>query len=95
MVLKIFSQRIKSLVNFYTFEKLPQDTKQASRITVVAGEMVKTTVTKNKFSQLNDKRFYFPVGIVSLPFYNPVLAEVEEFKHKKGQRTEKYLWEEK
>ena len=95
MVLKIFSQRIKCLVNFYTFEKLPQDTKQASRITVVAGEMVKTTVTKNKFSQLNDKRFYFPVGIVSLPFYHPVLAEVDEFKHKKGQRIEKYLWEEK
>ena len=31
--------------------------------------MVKTTVTKNKFSQLNDKRFSFPNGIVSLPFH--------------------------
>ena len=30
---------------------------QVSRLTVVAGEMIKSTITKNKFSQLNDKRF--------------------------------------
>lgn len=83
------------MLNFDTFEKPPSDQKQVSRLTVVAGEMVKRTMTKSKFSQLNDKRFYFPVGIVSLPFYHPVLAEVDEFKHKKGQRIEKYLWEEK
>ena len=57
--------------------------------------MVKTTVTKNKFSQLNDNRFSFPNGIVSLPFHNPVLAEVENIKKKKDQRIEKYFWEEK
>ena len=57
--------------------------------------MVKTTVTKNKFSQLNDKRFSFPNGIVSLPFHNPVLAEVENIKKKKDQRIENYFWEEK
>ena len=57
--------------------------------------MVKTTVTKNKFSQLNDKMFSFPNGIVSLPFHNPVLAEVDNIKKKKDQRIKKYLWEEK
>ena len=66
-----------------------------SRLTVVAGEMVKKTVVKNEFSQLNDKRFYFPDGIVSLPFYHPLLSRINEFKQKKGQRIEKYSWEEK
>ena len=66
-----------------------------SRLTAVADEMVKTTVMKNKFSQLNDKRFYFQNGIVSLPFYHPNLAKINEFKQKKGQRIDKYLWEEK
>ena len=57
--------------------------------------MVKTTVIKNKFSQLNDRRFYFQNGIVSLPFYHPNLAKINKFKQKKGQRIDKYLWEEK
>ena len=52
-----FSKRIGSLVNFDRFKKTPVDMKQVSRLTVVAGEMVKSTITKNKFSQLNDKRF--------------------------------------
>ena len=85
LVFKNVSQRIKSLVNFDTFEKPPHDTKQLSRLTVVAGEMVKTTVTKSKFSQLNDKRFYFPHRVVYLPFQHPVLAEIDEFKQKKAK----------
>ena len=68
---KNFAQRIKSLLNFDTFEKPPSDQKQVSRLTVVAGEMVKRTMTKSKFSQLNDKRLYFPDGIVLLPFSHP------------------------
>ena len=90
-----FAQRIKSLVHFETFEQPPQDTEQVSSFTVVAGEMVKTTVVKIKFSQLNNKRFYFPDGVVSLPFYHPNLSKIDEFKQKKGQRIEKYFWEEK
>ena len=66
-----------------------------SRLTVAASEMVIKAVVKNKFSQLNDKRFYFPDGIVSLPFYYPLLSRINEFKQKKGQRIEKYFWEEK
>ena len=56
--------------------------------------MVKPTVTKNKFLQLNDKRFFFPNGVVSLPFHHRVLAEVDNFK-KKSQKIEKYFWKEK
>ena len=62
------SQRIKSLVNFDTFEKPPAHFKEVSRFTVVTGEMEKKTVIKSKFSEINDKRFYFPDGILSLHF---------------------------
>ena len=57
--------------------------------------MVKKTVVKTKFSQLNDKRFYFPDGIVSLPFGHKNLKEIDEFKQEKGQKTEKHFYEEK
>ena len=57
--------------------------------------MIRTTVTKNNSSQLNDKSFYFPNGVVPLPFHHPSLAEIVEFKRKKGQKFEKYFWEEK
>ena len=75
-------------------KKPPRDTKQVSRLTVITREMVKPTVTKNKFLQLNDKRFFFPNGVVSLPFHHRVLAEVDNFK-KKSQKIEKYFWKEK
>ena len=52
-----YANRIKSLVNFDMFEKPPAEYKEISRFTVQQGEMVKTNVTKTKFSQLNDKRF--------------------------------------
>ena len=57
--------------------------------------MVKKTVRKTKFSQLNDKRFYFPDGIVSLPYGHQNLKEIDNFKKEKGQKIEKYFWEEK
>ena len=90
-----FSQRIRSLVNFDTFVKPPSDYKEVSRFTVVAGEMKQKTVTKNKFLQINDKRFYFPDGILLLPFYHLNLKELNEFKQQMGQRIEKYFWDEK
>ena len=48
-----------------------------SKLTVVIGEMVKKTVTESKFSQLNDKMFYFPEGVVSLSFGHPLLKEID------------------
>ena len=82
-------------LNFDTFEKPPNDPKQLSRLIVVNGEMVKKTVTKSKFSQLNNKRFYFSDGIVWLPFGHPNLHEIDDFKQESGQKIKKYFWEEK
>ena len=56
---------------------------------------MKKAVQKTKFSQLNDKTFYFPDGIVSLPYGHQNLKEIDDFKKEKGQKIEKYFWEEK
>ena len=79
-----FINRIKSLVAFDTFEKPPAEYKEVSRFSVFQGEMVKKSVVKKKLSRLYDKRFYFPDGIVSLPFGQKNLHEIDNFKQEKG-----------
>ena len=48
---------------------------------------------KTKFSQLNDNKFYFSNGVLSLPFHQQNLRELDDFKREKGQKIEKYFWE--
>ena len=48
--------------------------------------MVTTSVVKTKFLQINDKRFYFPNGVLSLPFGHPSLEEISKLKAE-------YFWE--
>ena len=52
-------------------------------------------IKKNKFSQLNDKRFYFPNAIITLPFGHLTLNKIDEYKKDKGRKIEKYFWKEK
>ena len=73
--------------NFDTFEKPPTYLEEVSRFMVQGGEMKKETIVKNKFSQLNDKRFYSPNGILSLPFHHPDLKELNKFKEKMELRN--------
>lgn len=82
-------------MNFETFEKPPLDQKQVSRFSVAQGKMIKKTERKSKFSQLNNKRFSFPDGVVSLPFGHSNLKQIDKFKQEKGQKIEKHFWEEK
>ena len=39
-----------------------------------------TTVNKVQFASLNDKRYHFLDGIVSLPFRHPSLSELKDYK---------------
>ena len=53
------------------------------------------SVSKVQFGQLNDKRFYFSNGIISLPYGHPYLEELRKEKHKyrdihKVIQTKKY-----
>ena len=81
-----YTNRIKSLVNFDAFEKSPTEFKEVSHFTVRQGEIVKTTVQKTKFSQLNDKKVYFPDGILSLTYGHQSLKEIDDFKRLKGHQ---------
>lgn len=63
-----YANRITSLVNFDTFQKPRSEHKEVVRFVVKHGDMIKTTVTKTKCLQLNDKIFYFLKGILPLPF---------------------------
>ena len=90
-----YAERIKPLYDFDTYKKSKADSKNLVRISVKKGEVTTYTKKKNKFSQLNDKRFYFPSGIISLPFGHKYLEEIDDYKNEKGQRTEKYFSKEK
>ena len=89
-----YAERIKPLYDFDTYKKPKADSKNLVRISVKRGEMTTYTI-KKKISQLNDKRFYFPSGIISLPFRHKYLEEIDDYKNEKGQRTEKYFSKEK
>ena len=71
-----YTERIKPLIDFKTYKKPKPDIKDIVRISVKKGEMSMYSFKKNKFSQLNDKRFYFPNAIVSVPFGHFSLAEI-------------------
>ena len=85
-----YAKRVKSLKNFDSFEQPKKEYKRVGRFIVKKGEMVTTSVVK-QFSQLNDKRFYFPNAIISLPYGHPSLREIADFKKEKGQKIEIFL----
>ena len=75
-----YAERIKPLIDFNSFVKPRPDIKDVVRISAKKGETTTHKIRKNKFSQLNDKRFYFPNAIVSVPFGHFSFAEIEEYK---------------
>ena len=50
------------------------------RFQVKNTNMMRMTVKKVQFASLNDKRYYFSDGIVSLPFGHPSLSELRDYK---------------
>ena len=87
-----FASQNKLLVNFDTFEKPPAKYKQVSRLTVRKGEMVKKTVTKTKCSQLNIRDFTLQIELFPCLL---AMKTKDDFEQEKGQKIEKYFWEEK
>ena len=86
-----YAERMKTLFGFKSYKKPKKDTKPVVRISVKKGEMTTHEIIKSKFLQLNDKRFYFPNAIVSLPFGHSALNELDKFKKNKGQRIKNYF----
>ena len=76
MYFEAYADRINSKEYRNDNEKIAQN-----RFQVKTTSMAITTVYKNKFAQLNDKRFYFMNGINSLPFGHFLLNEARTFKN--------------
>ena len=95
MAFENYASKILSLNNCDTFIRPPVDFNEVSRLTVFDDEMQQKAVVKTKFSQFNNKRVYFSVGITSLPLSHPYLKELVEYKKKMGQRLKRYFWKEK
>ena len=78
-----YTRRINSVKDIETFgQNLPEKQKQ-NRFEIKQNEMVLEEIEKSKFVQINDKRYYFSDGIVSLPFSHALLHESNQFKKKK------------
>ena len=74
-----FAERIKHLYDFDSYQPPKADTKEVVRFSVKKGEMTTHKIVKTKFSQINDKTFYFPKRILSLPFSHLSLKEKDEY----------------
>ena len=74
-----YAERIKDLRLDLKAEIIQEKVTQ-KRLQVKNTEMIMTSSNKVKFAQLNDKRYYFSDGIVSLPFGHPLLEKVREYK---------------
>ena len=55
---------------------------EQKRLQVINESMQMKSVSKAQFGQLNDKRFYFSNGIISLPYGHPYLEKLRKEKHK-------------
>ena len=55
---------------------------EQKRFQIINESMQMKSVSKIQFGQLNDKRFYFSNGILSLPYGHPLLEKVRKQKDK-------------
>lgn len=81
-----YTKIINSIKEIETCGKLPKEKQKINKFAIKNNEMVLEEIEKSKFAQINDKRYYFSDGIVSLPFSHPFFArncQVSEGKNKK------------
>ena len=64
------------------FVGLFQKKNQQKRFQIINESMEMNTISKVQFGILNDKRFYFCDGIVSLPYVHPLLENLRKEKLK-------------
>ena len=80
-----FEAYSSKLANLYEYcdRFFPKTQKnEQKRFQIINESMQMKTVSKIQFGQLNDKRFYFSNGIVSLPYGHPQLESLRSEKHK-------------
>ena len=77
-----YSERLADLTEFSKeFLRKPVKIEQ-KRFQVINDSMQMKSVIKVQFGKLNDKRFYFSNGLISLPFGHPYLEELRKEKQR-------------
>ena len=77
-----YSERLSHLNEFSKeFLKKPFKIEQ-KRFQIINESVQMKSVIKVQFGQLNDKRFYYSNGLISLPFGHPYLEELRIEKHR-------------
>ena len=77
-----YSERLSDLNEFSRdYIKKPKSVLK-KRFQIIHESMQMKSVTKVQFGELNDKRFYFSNGLISLPFDHPYLENLRKEKHK-------------
>ena len=95
MRFEVYANRVMSL-NEFTNEKVKKI--QQNRFQIKNTEMRMQSISKSQFAGLNDKRFYFYDGIVSMSFVQPLLEKLRKEKKKEThihlhikEKREEYL----
>ena len=87
-----YSTRLSDLTE-YSNEFLTKPNKveqiEQKRFQIINESMQMKSVSKVQFGQLNDKRFYFSNGIISLPYGHPYLEKLRKEKHKYSNTKKK------
>ena len=81
-----YARRINSVSNIQKFGETKDEYSKQYRLAVKNNEMSLEEVNKCKFPKINDKRYYFEDGIVSLPFSHPYLLDIVKYKRDKKNK---------
>ena len=88
------TKKLMLLIQF-NFDAPKNEYSKQGQFSIVGGEMVKTSIMKTKFTQTNDKRFYYLNRVTLLSISHPVLKNLNIYKEQKGEKIEKYVLGEK
>ena len=93
-----YCSKLRNITEYFDSYYKEQKSKKLKqkRFQVINDAMQMNTVDKIQFGQLNDKRFYFPNGIVSLPFGHFLFNDIRKLRHQNRQmhlQIQKKKWE--
>ena len=71
-----YCSKLASISEYFDYQVKPAKKIKQKRFQVISDSIQIRTVNKIQFGQLNDKRFYFSNGIVSLPYGHFLLDEI-------------------
>ena len=71
-----YAKRINLIKETETSGHLLNEKQKQNRFAIKNNQTVLEEIEKSKFYQINDNKYYFSDGIVSLPFSNPFLLKV-------------------